>query len=102
MATRYYFRRQIVELFGCDERFLDELEAEDLIHSVELDEEPHRVFMEDQVERIRIIGNLMRDLNVNLEGCAVILEMRENMIRMQQHFDEILQTLLRTLKSDSA
>jgi MerR family transcriptional regulator/heat shock protein HspR len=98
MAPDYYYRRQIIEIFECDEGFLDRLEAEDLVQSVEAESEPERVFPPEQVERIRIINNLMRDLEVNLAGVEVILAMRENMIRMQRQFDEILDILVQELK----
>lgn len=98
MAPDYYYRRQIIEIFECDEGFIDRLEAEDLVQSVETESEPERVFPPDQVERIRIINNLMRELEVNLAGVEVILAMRENIIRMQRQFDEILDILVRELK----
>ena len=98
MAPDYYYRRQIIEIFECDEGFLDRLEAEELVQSVEAESEPERVFPPDQVERIRIINNLMRELEVNLAGVEVILAMRENMIRMQRQFDEILDILVQELK----
>jgi MerR family transcriptional regulator/heat shock protein HspR len=98
MAPDYYYRRQIIEIFECDESFIDRLEAEDLVQSVEAESEPERVFPPDQVERIRIINNLMRELDVNLAGVEVILAMRENMIRMQRQFDEILEILVQELK----
>ena len=98
MAPEYYYRRQIIEIFEFDEGFLDRLEAEDLIHSIEAASEPERVFPPDQVERIRIINNLMQGLEVNLPGVEVIMAMRENMIRMQRQFDEILDILVQELK----
>jgi DNA-binding transcriptional MerR regulator len=98
MSQKYYYRQQIVELFDCEEEFLDELEAEELVCSVEVSSERERVFPEDQVERIRVINNLVRDLEVNLPGAEVILEMRENMMRMQQRFDQILQALLKEFR----
>lgn len=93
MGTEYFYRHEIVELFQCDAKFLDDLEAEDLVAPVKIDRESERVFSPDQVERIRIITNLMRDLDVNLAGCAVILEMREQMLHMQERFDQILEAL---------
>jgi MerR family transcriptional regulator, heat shock protein HspR len=98
MSQKYYHRRQIVELFNCDEEFLEELEAEEIVSPVQVASEKERVFPEDQVERIRVISNLIRDLDVNLPGAEVILEMRENMIRMQQRFDRILEALLEQFK----
>jgi MerR family transcriptional regulator/heat shock protein HspR len=98
MEQKYYLKKQIVEIFGLDDRFLDELEAEDLIRSHELEPGQDRVFSREDVERIRIITNLVRHLDVNLPGVEVILEMRSNMIRMQHQFDEILSNLVEELK----
>ncbi len=100
MARDFYYREQIVEIFGCDESFLDRLEEEDLVHSVPLAPSGERVFQADQVERIRIIYNMVKDLDVNLPGCGVILEMREQMIRMEQKFDLILAELLKHMRHD--
>lgn len=98
MTDQYYYRKQIIEILEVDESFLDELMAEDLIHPHQVESFKERVFPQDQVERIRIIANLVQELEVNLAGAEVILEMRENMIRMQRQFDQILQVLVRELK----
>ncbi len=98
MARTYYYRKEIIEIFQCDEQFLERLEAEDLVHPVEEQSIDEQVFTPDQVERIRIIRTLMSDLDVNLAGVEVILAMRENMIRMQQQFHQILETLVDELK----
>lgn len=98
MAEDYYYRKQVVEIFEFDEDFLDRLEAEDLVHSVELVPGREPVFPIEEVERIRIISNLMRELEVNLPGVEVILGMRENMILMQRQFDRILEILVEELK----
>jgi MerR family transcriptional regulator/heat shock protein HspR len=99
MAVTYYYRKQVIEIFEVDESFLDILEAEDLVHPVQEESTREKVFPPDQVERIRIINNLVNDLEVNLAGVEVILEMRENLIRMQRQFDQILETLVRELKT---
>jgi MerR family transcriptional regulator/heat shock protein HspR len=98
MAQDYYYREQIIEIFGFEENFLDELESEKLVICEELESTQERVFPVDQVERIRIIFNLVSELEVNLAGVEVILEMRENMIRMQRQFDQILEAIVKELK----
>jgi len=98
MAKQYYYREQIIEILDVEESFLDLLVAEDLVQPLQEEPGSEAAFPQDQVERIRIITNLMRDLEVNLAGAEVILEMRENMIRMQNQFDEILRVLVRELK----
>jgi len=99
MNDHYYSRHQVIEIFGFDEGFLAQLEAEDLVASQELGTAAERVFSEEQLDRMRIINNLVSDLDVNLAGVEVILEMRENMIRMQRQFDQILDAMVRELKS---
>ena len=98
MSREYYYRKQIVEIFGFREDFLDQLEEEDLVQSITLPPADEPVFLPEQVERIRIISNLITDLEVNLAGCGVILEMREQMIRMERDFDKILESLLENVK----
>jgi DNA-binding transcriptional MerR regulator len=99
MKREYYLRKQVIELLECEEEFLEMLEAEELIRSETVEACGEPVFFPDQVERIRIINNLVRDLEVNLPGAEVILEMRMNMIRMQERFDRILEALADELRS---
>ncbi|MFH1116271.1 MAG: chaperone modulator CbpM [Pseudomonadota bacterium] len=99
MSKQYYYRKQIVEILEVEESFLDLIVAEDLVHPQQQEPGSEKVFPPDQVERIRIIANLVRDLEVNLPGVEVILEMRENMIRMQNQFDQILRVLVGELKN---
>lgn len=99
MEKEYYFRSQVIEIFGFEEDFLDELESEELVKSQALETGREPVFPYDQIERIRIIRNLVKDLEVNLAGVEVILEMRENMIRMQRQFDQILEAIVQELKT---
>ncbi len=98
MAENFYYRKQVIEIFECDEDFLHKLEAEELVRAEELVPGQEPVFPMREVERIRIISNLMRDLEVNLAGVEVILGMRENMILMQRQFDRILELLVTELK----
>jgi MerR family transcriptional regulator, heat shock protein HspR len=97
--TEYYYRKQIIEIFQCDETFLDELEREDLVRSIEVQSYEEPVYTPEQVEKIRIINGLIQELDVNLPGVEVILSMRENMINMQKQFHQILQALVTELKT---
>jgi DNA-binding transcriptional MerR regulator len=99
MAERGYYRREVIELLELRDGFLEQIEEEELVYSVQETTSPDDpVYPVEQVERIRIIRNLVQDLEVNLHGCGVILEMRENMIRMQQNFDQILRELAERLR----
>ena len=102
MPQDHYYREQIIELFECDEEFLDSLETEELVHAMRVESFEERVYPVDQVERIRVITNLINDLDVNLAGAAVILEMREKMLRMQKRFDRILEILSEELRKSGS
>ncbi|MHB8174556.1 MAG: heat shock protein transcriptional repressor HspR [Nitrospirota bacterium] len=49
-----------------------------------------RMYSEDDVERIRTILNLTRDMGVNLAGVEVILSMREKMQRLQDEMEQMM------------
>ncbi len=49
-----------------------------------------RLFDDETIRRLEIILSLTRDLGVNLAGVEVILNMREQMRRMQQDMDDAI------------
>ncbi len=99
MTDQYYNRNQILEIFEFEEKFLDELESEELIICSMTDPSGSKFYDNCQFERMRIIMNLTRELDVNLAGVEVILQMRENMISMRKQFDHILFLLVQELKT---
>ncbi|MCG8457264.1 MAG: MerR family transcriptional regulator [Holophagales bacterium] len=50
-----------------------------------------RLYDDDCLKRLEIVLTLTRELGVNLAGVEVILNMREQMERMQQEMDEVLE-----------
>ncbi|MGC8660312.1 MAG: chaperone modulator CbpM [Desulfomonilaceae bacterium] len=98
MNENYYRREQVLEILHLQESFLDELEDEQLIECSTFGQAEGKTYSADQIERIRIISNLVHDLEVNLPGVEVILQMRENMIIMRRQFDQILEALIKEIK----
>ncbi len=98
MTENYYRREQILEIFDLQETFLDELEREELIRCSIVEQSEGKIYTIDQIERIRIISNLVHDLEVNIPGVEVILQMRENMMLMRRQFDQILEALVKEIK----
>ena len=88
----YYTRRQVVELLELDELFLVSLEREDIVlHDAPPEEEGE--FSERMLERARVAQNLVRDLEVNLPGVAVIVRLREEMVGLRRHMEDLLAQL---------
>lgn len=46
-----------------------------------------RLYSDDDVERVKLILNLTRELGVNLAGVEVILSMREKLEKLQEEMD---------------
>ena len=88
MARKYFRIREVVDVCCVTEEFIQSLERENLIHSVTRNRE--RRYSRDQVDRIRVAQNLVRELGVNLEGVEVALHMRDQIIQMRRQFDELL------------
>ena len=49
-----------------------------------------RLYTDADLGRLEVILNLTRDLGVNLAGVEVILNMRENMEKMQKEFEQLV------------
>jgi MerR family transcriptional regulator/heat shock protein HspR len=84
----YYSRRQVVELLEIDEGFLVLLEREDIVlHDAPPESEGE--FSDRMLERVRVAQNLVRDLEVNLPGVAVIVRLREEMAGLRRHVEDL-------------
>lgn len=74
---RYFSRREVLEILAIDDAFLIQLEQEEIIQ-VETSSDAPR-YSEMMLERVRVADNLVHELDVNLAGVAVIVQMRENL-----------------------
>ncbi len=90
----YYTRKQIVELLEIDEGFLLSLEGEEVI-SGDAPSDAAGEFSERMLERARVASNLVRELEVNVPGVAIIVRMREEMADLRHKLEELLAELER-------
>ena len=74
----YYTRRQLIELLRVEEAFLVALEQEEIVLCDAPESEPD-TYSERMLERVRVADNLVKELDVNLPGVAVIVQMREEL-----------------------
>jgi len=97
MSDRYVPLSEAARRAGLSPAFIEMLEHEGLIELKRtLDDVV--VIAGPQLERARLIAVLTEELEVNLPGAEVIVRMREDMIAMQQQFQEILTGLVDELK----
>jgi MerR family transcriptional regulator, heat shock protein HspR len=99
MTTRekYYTIREVAGMFGISEYTVCRIEAEGLLESRRL-QDGRKVFSSGDLERIRIVLALSRELGVNWAGIEVILHMRERMLEMQEQIEEIFEHLHRRME----
>jgi MerR family transcriptional regulator/heat shock protein HspR len=56
-----------------------------------------RLYDQDAIERLEAILTLTRDLGVNLAGVEVILDMRDQMTRLQTELDKVVDLVRREM-----
>jgi len=95
---KYFTRREIVELLSINEGFLVQLEQEEIVQCDTADEPgpaDEVRYSEVMLERARVADNLVHELDVNLAGVAVILQMRENLATLRHQLEAALGELRR-------
>ena len=89
---RFYSRKQILETLGIDEGFVLSLEREEILQIDGPDESDSR-YSERMLERVRVAYTLIHDLDVNLEGAAIIVRLREEIADLQGQLGELARRL---------
>ncbi len=94
---KIYYIHQVIEETNLDEDEIKEIENEGLIE-IRIENET-RYFYDEDVERLKLIKRLKDDLELNLAGIDVVLNMREKLIELQENFMEFIENLKEELKS---
>jgi hypothetical protein len=90
--VRFYTRQQILELVGIDTRFFVELEREEIVSG---DAPEEGGYSERMLERARVAHELVHELDVNLEGAAIIVRMREDVAALRRDLAALAEELHR-------
>ena len=86
---RFYTRKELVEIIGCDDDFVLSLEHEEIVLR-DAPEDDAADFSERMLERARVARNLVEELDVNLEGAAIIVRMREEISDLHRQLTRLL------------
>lgn len=89
---RFYSRKQILETLGIDEGFVLALEREEILQ-IDGADDVNSVYSERMLERARVAYTLVHDLDVNLEGAAIIVRLREEIADLQGQLGELARRL---------
>jgi MerR family transcriptional regulator/heat shock protein HspR len=97
--TPLYMISVISELLGVHPQTLRLYEREGFVHPRRT-RGGTRLYSERDLEAVRRILHLTRDLGMNLAGVEVVLEMRRKMERMQEELEEALEFMRREMKRE--
>ncbi len=89
-ARKFLMISAVAERFGIHPQTLRLYEREGLIRPARSSGNT-RLYDEETITRLEIVLTLTRELGVNLAGVEVVLNMREQMQRMQDEMDRILE-----------
>ena len=98
MTKAFWSVTEVLELFEVEEKFLNDLETEEIVCATCDPGLPSRGFDVHQLEKLRIAKVLMEDMEVNLPGVEVILQLRQNLIEMRSQFDAIMEDMSKHLR----
>lgn len=97
MSKKYWTVTEITRLFQVDEHFISLLEKEQILCSTCSENSSDRLFSDDELEKLRLVKILVEEMDVNLPGVDIILNMRQTMFDMRKQFDEILKDMARQM-----
>jgi MerR family transcriptional regulator/heat shock protein HspR len=100
MTKKYWSVTEVIDFFQVNEAFLDNLEKEEIVCPSCRDGLSDRSFSAREMEKVRLAKILMDEMDVNLAGVEVILQMRKSMIAMRKQFDAILEDLVREMEKN--
>ncbi len=98
MTKEYWSITEVVEFLQVDEAFLRNLEEEDIVCPSCSEGLSDKLFSADELENVRFAKILIKEMDVNLAGVEVALQMRKSMIAMRKQFDAILEDLAREVE----
>lgn len=93
---KVYTREQVLELVGMDAGFLLALEREEIVG---FDVPEQGCYSERMLERARVAHELVTELDVNVEGAAIIVRMREELAALQRDLAGLARELQRLRSS---
>lgn len=99
MTKEFWKLTEVIEKFQIDSGFLDDLEKEKIICPVCHKKPAEKLLSSNDLENLRLAKILFEEMDVNLPGIEVILQMRKNMLDMRKQFDAILEDLARRLRN---
>ena len=88
----------VAEMLGVHPQTLRLYEREGLIRPKRVKKQ--RLYSDEDIERLTLILELMRDLGVNKAGVDIILRMRQQLMALQREMDAMMMCLEKDIRRD--
>ena len=98
MTREFWKITEVIERFEINTNFIDELEEEEIICPTCREDSEEKLLSSGDLEKLRLARILFEEMDVNMPGIEVILQMRQNMLDMRKQFDDILEDLASRLQ----
>ena len=98
MTKEFWKITEVIERFQINRDFLNDLEEEEIVCPICHEQSKEKLFSPRDLENLRLAKILFEEMDVNLPGIEVILQMRKNMLEMRKQFDAILEDLASRLR----
>jgi MerR family transcriptional regulator/heat shock protein HspR len=91
-GERLFTTREVADRLGVHPRTVQYYEREGIV-TPRRDRTGARIFIQADIDRMRMVQRLREDLGVNLAGVEVILRMRERMEEMEREMDSFIERM---------
>ncbi len=98
MVKKIYHIQQVIEITELTENEIREIEEEGLLE-IRISNN-QRYFLDEDIERLKLIKMLKDEFEINLPGIDVILHMRNKIIELQENFIEFINQLKEEIKRE--
>ncbi len=93
MTKEFWTITEVIECFQINREFIHDLEEEKIICPTCRENSDEKLLALSELEKLRLARTLFEEMDVNLPGIEVILQMRKNLVDMRKQFDAILEDL---------
>jgi MerR family transcriptional regulator, heat shock protein HspR len=98
MEIKFWSMAEIVEILEVREELIATLEKEQIITFCFDEKQNRKLLPSSELEKLQVAKTLIEEMDVNLPGVEVGLQMRQNYLEMRCQFDEILKNLVEEFK----
>ena len=100
MAVEYWTLEEVKTQLHVSDEFITELESEQIVTVILHPQKHVRAISTQELDKVRLASVLIKEMDVNLAGVEVILNMRSTMLEMRRQMDRILKHVVEEVRKN--